>query len=170
MSSPGHLDASLDLLREVGLSPSAWPPQLGLVVTDLDREVTAAEALGALGSFRRFTIESSSWSEITYRGRPAELSFAVALNELTPQTEYIQPLAGESVYREFLDAGGSGLHHLGFGVDDIAAATEKLDRAGFEPVFHGRGLGRYEDGGFAYFDTSKLLGFWLELLQDPSER
>jgi methylmalonyl-CoA/ethylmalonyl-CoA epimerase len=164
----GNLDSSLALLAEVGLTPAAWPPQLGLVVADLDREVANAEGLGNFGEFRRFTIESSSWSEIVHRGAPAELSFAVALNDLTPQTEYIQPLTGESVYREFLDAGGSGLHHFGFQVDDIAAASAALARAGFEPVFHGRGLGRYEEGGFAYFDTSKALGFWLELLQDPS--
>ncbi len=49
----------------------------------------------------------------TYRGRPADfvahISFSYAGDT---QLELIAPVTGESVYTEFLDRAGPGLHHI----------------------------------------------------------
>lgn len=141
--------------------------QIGIVVDDLDRAVEGATALGVMGSFRSHTMESSSFTELVHRGEPAQLVIRVALNQSMPQVEFIQPVEGESVYREFLDAGSPGLHHFGFIVPDIEATIAALAAEGIEPVFHGRGYGRSEDGAFAYFDTSERLGYWIEAIEAP---
>jgi methylmalonyl-CoA/ethylmalonyl-CoA epimerase len=155
-------------MREVGAALGGSFVQIGVIVEDLERAVAGAEALGALGTFRSYPMESASFGELTHRGRPAEVSMMVALNRSTPQVEYIQPTSGESVYSEFLAAHGPGIHHLGFQVEDIDAATARMAEAGFDPVFHGRGYGRGGDGAFAYFDTSAALGFWVEAILPPA--
>ena len=59
----------------------------------------------------------------TYRGRPvdftAHISFSYAGDT---QLELIAPVTGESVYTEFLDRAGPGLHHICIEVDDVDAA------------------------------------------------
>jgi methylmalonyl-CoA/ethylmalonyl-CoA epimerase len=152
---------------DVGTTLGGRIAQIGIVVADLDRAVEGAEALGVMGSFRTHTMESTSFTELVHRGEPAELVIRVALNRSTPQIEFIEPVEGDSVYREFLDRGSSGLHHFGFVVPDIEATTAALAGEGIEPVFHGRGYGRADDGAFAYFDTSERLGYWIEAIEQP---
>ena len=154
---------------EVGPTLGGRIAQVGVVVPDLDRAVAGAEALGILGTFRTYAMESESFDEIVHRGRPAELSMRVALNKAEPQLEFIQPLGGASVYREFLDAVPTGgLHHFGFVVPDIEQTVRAFAAEGIEPVFHGRGYGRADDGAFAYFDTTERIGYWVEAIEPPS--
>lgn len=155
-------------MREIGETLGGPFVQIGVIVDDLEAAVAGAEALGALGTFKTYPMESASFGELTHRGRPAEVSMMVALNRSTPQVEYIQPLAGESVYAEFLAVHGPGLHHLGFHVPDIEATRARMAAAGYEPAFHGQGFGRAGDGAFAYFDTSAELGFWVEAIAPPA--
>ena len=44
--------------------------------------------------------------------------------------ELLEPLAGEAVISRFLDKRGEGIHHICFGVDDVAAATGEAGRRG----------------------------------------
>lgn len=155
-------------MREIGATLGGSFAQIGVVIDDLEAAVAGAEALGALGTFKTYPMESASFGELTHRDRPADLSMMVALNRSTPQVEYIQPLSGESVYAEFLAEHGPGLHHLGFHVADMEATRARMTAAGFEPVFHGSGFGRGGDGAFAYFDTAAALGFWVEAIVPPA--
>lgn len=84
--------------------------------------------------------------------------------------EYLQPLEGPSVYHEWLEAHGPGLHHLAFWVDSLDAAVEEMRGAGFELLQSGRGFGAEGDGGFAYFDTERELGVVYEAVEPPSVR
>jgi catechol 2,3-dioxygenase-like lactoylglutathione lyase family enzyme len=153
---------------EVGPTLGGRIAQVGIVVPDLDRAVAGAEALGLMGTFRDYTMESSAFDQLIHRGSPGEMRFRVALNRSTPQVEFLQPLKGDSVYREFLDLNpAGGLHHFGFVVPDIGATIAAFAAAGIEPVFHGGGYGRAEDGAFAYFDTTEQLGYWVEAIEPP---
>lgn len=44
--------------------------------------------------------------------------------------ELVEPLAGETVVRKFLDARGEGIHHVCFEVDDVRAATDEVKGGG----------------------------------------
>lgn len=46
------------------------------------------------------------------------------------QLELIEPVRGASIYREFLDAGCSGLHHTAYLTDDIDATLAAASAAG----------------------------------------
>lgn len=154
-------------MLDVGATLGGRIAQIGIVVADLDLAVRGAEALGVMGSFRTHTMESASFTELVHRGERADMVIRVALNRSAPQIEFIEPVEGESVYREFLDAGSPGLHHFGFVVADIEATTAALAAEGIEPVFHGRGYGDADGGAFAYFDTSDRLGYWIEAIEPP---
>lgn len=101
----------------------------------------------------------------TYRGRPADFVTHISLayrGEL--QLELIQPVRGDSIYTEFLDRAGPGLHHVCFEPDDFAAAVTQASEAGVDVVQQGSMAGgamefAYLDGsaaGFPYVELARL--------------
>jgi catechol 2,3-dioxygenase-like lactoylglutathione lyase family enzyme len=79
------------------------------------------------------------------------------------QVELIEPVRGRSVYREFLDTGHRGLHHVAFVVPDFPATTARLAGQGLECVTEGvlEGAMRVD---FAYFDAGPHAGSMIEIL------
>lgn len=55
--------------------------------------------------------------------------------------QFVEPLDGDSPLTAWLDEHGEGLHHLCFGVDDVATAVGALSDPG-APVVLGNGRGR----------------------------
>jgi catechol 2,3-dioxygenase-like lactoylglutathione lyase family enzyme len=89
----------------------------------------------------------------TYRGEPsdhvAHVSMAYA-GDL--QLELIQPVSGVSIYTEFLEACGPGLHHVCFETNDMDAAVAEAAAAGMPVVQEGSMAGGAIR--FAYVDGS----------------
>jgi catechol 2,3-dioxygenase-like lactoylglutathione lyase family enzyme len=44
--------------------------------------------------------------------------------------EFLQPLEGDSPWKEFIKASGDGVHHIGFSVPSVAAARDYLESKG----------------------------------------
>jgi len=99
-----------------------------------------------------------------YRGRPANSSMHLALGYVRDtQIELIESVRGPSIYTEFLDAKGPGLHHVAFAVPDFGAALAQLRAGGLEPVLEGAlDTGMRVD--FAYFDCETAGASVIELL------
>jgi len=76
--------------------------------------------------------------------------------------ELIMPGSAPSTYRDFLESGQSGLHHLGTFVDDIDASLADAKARGVPVLIEGAlPLSR-----FAYLDTAKKgLGPIVEIIQ-----
>lgn len=144
--------------------------QVGIVVRDLVTACRRYSALLQAGPWRVFTYSPDVLSYQTFRGEPARYSVRIALNPATPQLELLEPLAGPSVYHEWLDRRGEGLHHLAVYVDDADEAIASLATAGYPVVQEGRGFGLEGDGTFAYIDTERDLGYLLEVVQPPRTR
>jgi hypothetical protein len=141
--------------------------QIGVLVADLER---ALERWEAVGPWRVYTYGPETVPELSYRGRPGEFVVRIALNRQTPQLELLQPLAGPSIYEEWLEERGEGLHHLAVRVESLSDAIAAMAAAGYETVQHGAGYGLDGDGGFAYFDTIGELGVTLEAVELPRRR
>jgi 4-hydroxyphenylpyruvate dioxygenase-like putative hemolysin len=75
------------------------------------------------------------------------------------QIELVQPLEGNSIFKEFLEKRGEGIHHLKYTVSDPEQVLERLRKEGIEILQSGK-LGQ---GAFYYLDTESRLGFILEL-------
>ena len=56
--------------------------------------------------------------------------------------QLVEPLDDESPIAEFLAESGEGLHHICFGVEDVAAGAEALSADGTPPAPIGSGRGR----------------------------
>ena len=99
-----------------------------------------------------------------FRGAPSDSSAHLALGFAGDvQIELIEPVRGQSIYREFLDAGRSGLHHVAFLVPDFAATTARLAADGLACVSDGVLAGAMRVD-FAYFDAGPHAGSYLEIL------
>jgi hypothetical protein len=82
----------------------------------------------------------------------------------------LEPLAGDTVYREFVEKHGYGVHHLGVLTENMAEALARAERAGFAMTQDGAGFGPDDDGHYAYIDTEEALGTTIELIERPKRR
>jgi methylmalonyl-CoA/ethylmalonyl-CoA epimerase len=87
--------------------------QLGIVVSDLQKGVDNYwEKLG-IGPWMTVRIEPPLLMDVTLRGKPVEASMIAAVAQSgSIQLELIQPLEGPSLWKEFLEERGGGLHHV----------------------------------------------------------
>jgi catechol 2,3-dioxygenase-like lactoylglutathione lyase family enzyme len=145
--------------------------QVGFVVRDLDRAMEAYWRVG-IGPWRVYSYSASRFTEATYRGRPADWSFRLALATVGGFTlELIQPVSGESLYSEYLAVNGEGgIQHLGLVVEDVDLVVEQARQAGYVVVQSGRGHGARGDGKFAYLATADDLRTVYEVMELPSVR
>ncbi len=152
------------------LTPARTLAQVGIIVGDLEQGVANYHRLLGLSSWSVYTYGPEFVQDQTYRGKPADFSMRVALSASSPVVELVQPLTGPSIYEEWLEQHGEGLHHVGVEVPSMPAAVAAAQAAGFEPMQSGRGYGVEGDGGFAYLDTYAQLRIIVELLEFPSAR
>lgn len=129
------------------------------------RDLAAAEGwfgrvLG-VPQWTRFDVEVGAGC--TFRGRPADSAMRVSLGYAGEvQIELIEPARGVSMYTEFLDAKGPGLHHIAFAVPDYDATVSALAAEGLEPIQQGV----TPDGQvrFTYFDCDRYGASVIEIL------
>jgi catechol 2,3-dioxygenase-like lactoylglutathione lyase family enzyme len=156
-------------------------------------DIEAAEAFHSehfgVGRWTRLPDVRFGPDEATYRGAPADFTAHVSLGYAGDlQLELIQPVAGESIYSEFLDRTGppgswshGGLHHICFETDDLDAAIGRATDAGLEIVQQGVMAGglmsfAYVDGarwGAPYVEivqlTDDMRAFFAAIKRDPSD-
>jgi hypothetical protein len=131
--------------------------QVGMVVPDA---VSAAEELYrilGIGPFRvvEWPVEGVD-PEATYRGQPGSFRIRVAFAQVGPmQLELVEPLEGDSIWSEFLQQHGPGLHHVRLSLLDFESVVAGLEAMGLEKVCSGTGF--HVGTRWAYFDTSHLL-------------
>jgi catechol 2,3-dioxygenase-like lactoylglutathione lyase family enzyme len=108
--------------------PDQTPVQIAWVTRDLDATETALTTL--LGAKKWVRIPSVHFAPdtCTFHGRPADFVAHISLSYAgDTQLELIAPVSGESIYTEFLDRVGPGLHHICIEVDDIDRALAERD-------------------------------------------
>lgn len=145
-------------------SPFSSVCQIGVIVRDLDEAVRHYEALG-VGPFE-WTQGPAPIVDRQVYGKPApDVKNRISIARMGAlEMELVQPIAGKSVQKEFLEEHGEGINHLGFFVDDIEAETAKLVAKGFRVISSGKTT---TGGAFAYLDTDKVGGIVFELIQPP---
>lgn len=141
--------------------------QVCAVTRDHRRTLEGMVRLG-IGPWTIRTFDASNLTETSYRGAPAAFAMKVCLaNSRNMNWEVIEPLAGPSIYEDFLSAQGEGIQHLGFNCAGIEyeQRIRELTRRGYEPVQTGVYMGRVR---FHYFGTAADLGTVVEVYSVPS--
>jgi hypothetical protein len=99
------------------------PVQIAWVTRDLDATETALTTL--LGAKKWIRIPGVHFGPDTcsYRGRPADFVADISLSYAgDTQLEVIAPVSGDSIYTEFLESTGPGLHRICIEADDLDRA------------------------------------------------
>ena len=157
-------DLSLDFLDR-GVA------QIGIIVPDLDKAMESYSRRFGIGSWHVYTYGKPLVKRMTYRGKEAEYAMRVGLSYFGPmRIELIQPLEGDTIYAEFVEEHGYGVHHLGLLVDDATSAIARAAEAGIGMIQSGSGFGLDGDGCYAYLDTEDEFSVTLELIERPKRR
>jgi len=134
------------------------------VVEDLDAAETLLEGQFGSGPWTRLDGIEFGPDTCTYRGRPADFVADISLAYAGDlQLELIRPVRGDSIYTEFLASHGSGLHHVCFETDDLAAAIRRAEQAGLEVVQQGSMAGGAME--FAYVDGASAGVPYIEVVR-----
>ena len=146
--------------------------QVCILTNDIRGLMEQYASLG-IGPFKVYKQDCTQMEGVQYRGEPARYSLEVAWAPLGgPVTlELLQPNHehGGSIYKEFMDEHGEGMHHLGVNASDYQAAYDELIRRGFNATQGGPIIGRDRTGRYDYFDTEKVFGTCLEILDMPND-
>jgi len=145
------------------IAPSSLD-HIGIVVKDIDQTVKFLSSVLGLGPWQIFeTVEyykdKMKVDELGV-GEPFRLKLAFARLG-TIVVELLQPLEGRSVYSQFLETKGEGLHHIAYNVSDFDAVASKLERHGCRIIAGGFAEGKR----WAFFDA-KSGGIILEPLDN----
>jgi catechol 2,3-dioxygenase-like lactoylglutathione lyase family enzyme len=137
--------------------------QYALVVKDLKAVSDYWENLG----IPAMDVTHPTLTDLEYHGKPGQFDQKLGWHRHGTITwEWITPLAGPTVYQDFLDEHGEGFHHLAFDVADIDEVGEAWTALGY-PIVQSGGWGergKPGSGRFAYSDTTAIGGLTIELL------
>jgi len=121
-----------------------------------------AEKFG-IGPWRIRVVHTPS-SRASVRGEPVDYTLKFGHARVGPVTlELVETVEGKTIYQEFLEEHGEGIHHIGVPTPvPFDAELEKWRGQGIEPLQ----VNRMEDPeeGWAYMDTHGLIGCILEIL------
>lgn len=135
--------------------------QVAWVTDDIDATERLLNRFGAGAWTRLPDIEFGPTCE--YRGTPADFTAHISLTYLGDmQLELIQPRRGVSVYSEFLERNGAGLHHVCFEPDDFDAAVQQALEDGIAVPQRGDMAGLMR---FAYLDCAQAGVPYVELAE-----
>ena len=145
--------------------------QVCVVVKDLQKAVERYWTLLGIGPWKIYTYAPPMIKDTTYMGKPAYYSMKIGLAQVGSLVfELIQPLEGDSIYKDFIERHGEGIHHFGFFVPKLDDAVREMEGLGFKVIQSGRGHGLHGDGGFAYLATEDDLAATFEIIELPSVR
>ena len=146
------------------------PVQIAWVTEDLDATEQALSAMLGARRWVRMPAVHFGPETCTYRGRPADFVADISLSYAgDTQLELIAPVRGHSVYTEFLDRHGPGLHHVCVEAADAEAFEARLrdaDNGGTPVVCQGEMPGGMR---FAYLSAAGAGVPYLEIAYIPPE-
>ena len=140
--------------------------QVGVVVKDIERKIEALSSIFGIGPFRliEWPPQGNEGLEKEYHGQPGQFTCRLAFADLgTVELELIQPVQGPSIWQDFLDTHGEGIHHIRFNVFDEKPILQHL--AANDVGVEMWGNGTRPGTAFFYLDSQEKVGFALELMR-----
>lgn len=137
--------------------------QFGLhyVYKDIEKQAEIMEKMYNLRKFKYFNSGKPVNFKIKYRGKDSYISIKLAMNQLFNNIgiELIQWIDGECPYKEFLDQGKEGLHHIAIASDDARLVIDDFKKKGIEAL-----LEIEPPISATYLDTEESLGIIIEIM------
>jgi len=138
--------------------------QLGYVFKDIEKQVKIMESMFG---FSKFIFGDWHTNIQKFRGNNSEITFRMAFSRLgVTQVELIQWKSGDCSYKEFLDKGNEGFHHIACYVEDTDSYIKEFEKIGIKILQEGEVLSTR----FTYMDTQDTFGTIVELLEKVKHR
>lgn len=163
----GYGDQTDTVLRAM---PGRAPDQIGYVVPDLQTGVKEIGQLFGIGRWVGWRYSADYLPQRRFRGQPGNFESHGVVAEFGPALEVIAPLGGDSVFTEFLNRCGPGLHHVGYFVKSVDDERTRLQDMGLTEVQYGGGHGEDGDGKISFFEALSGIPTYIELIEPPRRR
>lgn len=132
--------------------------QLGYVFKDVKKQAKIMEEIYGI----KFNLSEAPNQKFMFRGREVETHLKMGFaRTLDTQIELIQWISGDCSYKEFLEEGREGLHHIGVFVDDFNQYVQTFKDKGIEILQSGI-MGSLN---LVYMDTFASFGVIIELFE-----
>ena len=134
--------------------------QIGIMVEDIYSAMDNYYNILGWGPWEVYTAAPPGLSKTKIGGEKVPYSMKLAVYQLENiQVELIEPMSGPTIYRDFIEEKGEGLHHFAcYGpmsdMDILKRHQDELNKNGLKVTMSGD---FYEDR-YAYYDTELLLG------------
>jgi methylmalonyl-CoA/ethylmalonyl-CoA epimerase len=133
--------------------------QVGILVRDVEETARKLEKLIGIGPFH---ILEPEYRDLTLHGKPARFKIKIGLAKAGGiQIELMQPLFGETIYDEYAERKGYGLHHVAIRAENMEQSINEMKSRGFNVIQSGNRPGVK----WAYLDTEKETGVIFELVE-----
>lgn len=145
-----------------------------IVVNDLDAAKKQYAKFYGTEEPQTLFIPGADVTKTVYRGKNVpEITCKLAILNLgNIRIELLEPNAAKSIWRDFIEERGEGLHHIGMHVGDvvkdIGQSIEACEKEGWPLIqkgYYGDSEGN-ATGAYAYIDADNGLKCCLELLCD----
>ena len=140
--------------------------QVGVVVRDMERSIKYLTEVFGIGPFRIIDWPPADRTDIEkiYYGKQGDFTARMAFAGLgSVELELIQPISGESIWADFLDEHGEGIHHIRFNTFDHQEVIDYL--AGHDVRVAQQGSGLRPGTVWVNFDTQSKIGFTIEIMK-----
>lgn len=135
--------------------------QIGIVVDDLEKYMKKYTDDYGIGPWNVHDFNDKTVTERTVHGASADYRMRLALCDfLNVQWELIEPYHGESIYTEFLEEHGPGIHHVAMATSGTHDETIDLMKSRGVEVNQ---TGNYGGMGYSYLDLVSELGIVVEI-------
>ncbi len=141
--------------------------QICVVVKNLDEAVKYYWKILGIGPWSIYTAKPPELRDTKVRGKDVEFSMKLAFARVgSIILELIQPLEGESIFKEFLDKKGGGLHHIAtYKVDDLDKTVAQFKEQGIDVLQ----TVKWRGASVVHLDTEEKLGVIIELIKRTTE-
>lgn len=135
--------------------------QVAVVVRDRDATVRKYRELMGIEPF--VVCSTPQLPGRIFRGEETDFEVKAAVYHLDNgmDLEVLEPSKGSSLWREFLDRHGEGLHHVMYDVDDYDGFVEYMKERGIEIIQEGPSA--QPGKKWAYLDSYDQLGYYIEI-------
>jgi catechol 2,3-dioxygenase-like lactoylglutathione lyase family enzyme len=142
--------------------------EVAIAVRDLVKTARDYWNILGIGPWAIYDWEEPLVYQRYYHGRPSRGREKLALADVGGVVLALwQPVAGDSIYRDFLAEHGEGLHHIGFSAKDADGAKEILAGDGFPSLASGRFGPREAESSYHYLDIKPLRAVWKVASDEP---
>ena len=136
------------------------PSHVGYVTRSIEKTTKDLEKYLGLEPFKRMT---PNYFNKRYYSESEDFRTQLAFSRVGNMVyELIEVIQGRTVYGDFLNEHGEGIHHLGYEISDLTKWAEAYKKVGIEQIMSAERVGLR----WAYFNTPGII---VELLERTPE-